>query len=68
MADVNLHEDCSRKIAVNAAQNFSVINSIALNLLQNKKSKNIGNKKDLQQDGNTSISADFFLDKNGLHA
>jgi predicted transposase YbfD/YdcC len=45
MLDVNFHEDASRKKAGNAAQNFSVINRIALNLLQNEKSKKLSIKK-----------------------
>lgn len=45
MLDVNFHEDASRKKAGNAAQNFSVISRIALNLLQNEKSKKLSIKK-----------------------
>lgn len=36
--DVAFHEDDSRKRAGNSAQNFSVINKIALNILKNEKS------------------------------
>ena len=43
--DVNFCEDASRKKAGNAAQNFSVITRIALNLLQNEKSKKLSIKK-----------------------
>jgi predicted transposase YbfD/YdcC len=45
MLDVNFGEDASRKKAGNAAQNFSVINRIALNLLQNEKTKKLSIKK-----------------------
>lgn len=45
MLDVNFHEDASQKRAGNAAQNFSVISRIALNLLQNEKSKKLSIKK-----------------------
>ncbi len=45
MLDVNFHEDASRKRAGNAAQNFSIISRIALNLLQNEKSKKLSIKK-----------------------
>ncbi len=45
MLDVNFGEDASQKRAGNAAQNFSVINRIALNLLQNEKSKTLSIKK-----------------------
>lgn len=45
MLDVNFHEDASRKKAGNAAQNFSVISRIALNLIQNEKSKKLSIKK-----------------------
>lgn len=45
MLDVNFGEDASRKKAGNAAQNFSVISRIALNLLQNEKSKKLSIKK-----------------------
>jgi predicted transposase YbfD/YdcC len=45
MLDVNFGEDASRKKAGNAAQNFSVITRIALNLLQNEKSKKLSIKK-----------------------
>ena len=47
MLDVNFGEDASRKKAGNAAQNFSVINRIALNLLQNEKTKKLSIKKRL---------------------
>ena len=36
--DVGFHEDGSRKRAGNSAQNFSVINKIALSLMKNNKS------------------------------
>lgn len=42
--DVAFGEDASRKRAGNAAQNFSAINKIALNLLKNNKSRKIGVK------------------------
>lgn len=45
MLDVNFGEDASQKKAGNAAQNFSVISRIALNLLQNEKSKKLSLKK-----------------------
>lgn len=45
MLDVNFGEDASQKKAGNAAQNFSVISRIALNLLQNEKSKKLSIKK-----------------------
>lgn len=45
MLDVNFGEDASQKRAGNAAQNFSVISRIALNLLQNEKSKKLSIKK-----------------------
>ena len=45
MLDVNFGEDASQKRAGNAAQNFSVINRIALNLLQNEKTKKLSIKK-----------------------
>ena len=45
MLDVNFHEDASRKKAGNAAQNFSVISRIALNLLQNEKTRKLSIKK-----------------------
>ncbi|HEX8676507.1 MAG TPA: ISAs1 family transposase [Segetibacter sp.] len=45
MLDVNFGEDASQKRAGNAAQNFSVITRIALNLLQNEKSKKLSIKK-----------------------
>jgi predicted transposase YbfD/YdcC len=45
MLDVNFGEDASQKKAGNAAQNFSVINRIALNLLQNEKSRKLSIKK-----------------------
>jgi hypothetical protein len=37
--DVNFREDASRKRAGNAAQNYSVLLKIALNLLKNEKSE-----------------------------
>ena len=45
MLDVNFGEDDSQKKAGNAAQNFSVITRIALNLLQNEKSRKLSIKK-----------------------
>jgi len=45
MLDVNFGEDASQKRAGNAAQNFSVINRIALNLLQNEKTRKLSIKK-----------------------
>lgn len=42
--DVAFHEDDSRKRAGHAAQNFSLINRIALNLLKNEKSSKRGVK------------------------
>lgn len=45
MLDVKFGEDASQKKAGNAAQNFSVINRIALNLLQNEKSRKLSIKK-----------------------
>lgn len=45
MLDVNFGEDASQKKAGNAAQNFSVISRIALNMLQNEKSKKLSLKK-----------------------
>ena len=42
--DVAFSEDASRKRKGNAAQNFSVLNKIALNLLKNEKSSKIGVK------------------------
>ena len=42
--DVAFSEDASRKRTGNAAQNFAVLNKIALNLLKNDKSVNIGVK------------------------
>lgn len=44
MLDVNFNEDASRKRAGNAAQNFSIISKIALNLLQNEKTKKLSVK------------------------
>lgn len=44
MLDVVFHEDQSRKRAGNAAQNFSLINKIALTLLRNETSAKIGVK------------------------
>jgi predicted transposase YbfD/YdcC len=44
MLDVVFHEDQSRKRAGNAAQNFSLINKIALTLLRNETSVKIGVK------------------------
>ena len=43
--DVSFNEDASRKRAGNAAENFSVINRIALNLLKNEKTKKLSIKK-----------------------
>lgn len=40
--DVAFNEDHSRKRTGNAAQNFSLINRIALNLLKNEKSAKVG--------------------------
>ena len=45
MLDVNFDEDESRKKAGNAAQDFSVISRIALNLLQNENSKKLSIKE-----------------------
>jgi len=42
--DVAFSEDASRKTTANAAQNFSILNKIALNLLKNEKSSKIGVK------------------------
>jgi predicted transposase YbfD/YdcC len=42
--DVSFGEDLDRKRAANAAQNFSVLNRIALNLLQQDKSTKLGIK------------------------
>lgn len=42
--DVAFGEDASRKRKGNAPQNFSILNKIALNLLKNEKSLNIGVK------------------------
>lgn len=42
--DVAFNEDHSRKRTGNAAQNFSLINRIALNLLKNEKSAKVGAK------------------------
>jgi len=42
--DVAFSEDASRKRIGNAAQNFSILNKIALNLLKNEKSSKIGVK------------------------
>ena len=42
--DVAFNEDHSRKRAGNAAQNFSLINRIALNLLKDEKSAKVGVK------------------------
>lgn len=42
--DVAFNEDHSRKRVGNAAQNFSLINRIALNLLKNEKSAKVGVK------------------------
>ena len=39
--DVDFQEDASRKRAKNAAQNFSLINKVALNILKNDQTKNI---------------------------
>jgi len=44
MLDVIFHEDQSRKRAGNAAQNFSLINKIALSILRNETSVKIGVK------------------------
>lgn len=44
MLDVVFHEDQSRKRAGNAAQNFSLINKIALSILRNETSVKIGVK------------------------
>lgn len=43
--DVAFGEDASRKRAGNAAQNFSVLNKIALNLLKNEPTKYLGIKR-----------------------
>jgi predicted transposase YbfD/YdcC len=42
--DVAFSEDASRKRKENAAQNFSILNKIALNLLKNEKSTKVGVK------------------------
>ncbi len=42
--DVSFSEDASRKRINNAAQNFSTLSKIALNLLKNEKSSKIGVK------------------------
>lgn len=42
--DVAFSEDASRKRIANAAQNFSILNKIALNLLKNEKSSKVGVK------------------------
>ncbi len=42
--DVAFSEDASRKRKGNAAQNFSILNKIALNLLKNEKSRKVGVK------------------------
>ncbi len=42
--DVSFGEDASRKRSGNAAQNFSILNKIALNLLRNEKTLKIGVK------------------------
>lgn len=39
--DVVFHEDADRKRSKNAAQNFSLINKVAINILKNEQSKNI---------------------------
>ena len=44
MLDVNFNEDASRKRAGTAAENFSIISKIALNLLQNEKTKKLSIK------------------------
>ncbi len=42
--DVAFGEDASRKRTNDAAQNFSILNKIALNLLKNEKSSKVGVK------------------------
>jgi predicted transposase YbfD/YdcC len=42
--DVSFGEDASRKRTENAAQNFSILNKIALNLLKNEKTNKLGVK------------------------
>ena len=42
--DVTFNEDHSRKRVRNTAQNFSLINRVALNLLKNEKSAKVGVK------------------------
>lgn len=42
--DVSFNEDYNRKRAINASQNFSLINKIALSLLKNDKTKKFGIK------------------------
>lgn len=42
--DVSFSEDASRKRKGNAAQNFSTLNKIALNLLKNEKTTKVGVK------------------------
>jgi len=44
VVDVAFNEDKSMKTNTNAAQHFSIINRIALNVLKNEKSKKIGIK------------------------
>ena len=39
--DVDFQEDADRKRNKNAAQNFSLINKVAINILKNDKTKNI---------------------------
>ncbi len=64
MLDVNFGEDASPKRAGNTAQNFSVTNRIALNLLQNKKTKKLSIKRSgSPQDGNMTIWKKYYLDK-----
>jgi predicted transposase YbfD/YdcC len=49
--DVAFSEDASRKRANNAAQNFSILNKIALNLLKNEKSSKVGVKSKRKKAG-----------------
>lgn len=49
--DVAFSEDASRKRTGNAAQNFSVLNKIALNLLKNEKTSKVGIKSKRKKAG-----------------
>ncbi|WP_051691893.1 DDE transposase family protein [Pedobacter borealis] len=48
--DVIFQEDASRKRSKNAAQNFSLINKVAINILKNDQSKNISISYDKKND------------------